>query len=204
MSEIPKLQNQNQDRNLVHLSIWTVIQSFVWNFSYFWIILFWIRFVIKQNNRKMYILEKLSSSRIRLFLSKYTEGIGMNDPPSLFDLGCRDMAVTCWRRSDGRRRKWTQDHPACNEQKHKTFIRRQLFSLFFYYVPIPILGTLFRKEARSYLLSHGKSWKRKRYPFLCQLIWKNLILFFTFPNGYVLPFQVLQWYMKSPHKYWPC
>ena len=85
------------------------------------------------------------------FLSKYTEGIGMNDPPSLFDLGCRDMAVTCWQRSDGRRRKWTQDHPACNEQKHKTFIRRQLFSLFFYYVPIPILGTLFRKEARSYL-----------------------------------------------------
>jgi hypothetical protein len=74
----------------------------------------------------------------------------MNEPPSLFDLGCRDMAVTCWRRSNGRRRKWTHDYPACNEQKHKTFIRRPLFSLF---STIPMLGILFRKGAPEAIYS---------------------------------------------------
>ena len=93
------------------------------------------------------------------FLSKYTEGIGMNDPPSLFDLGCRDMAVTCWRRSDGRRRKWTHDHPACNEQKHKTFIRRQLFSLFFYYSDA---GHSFQKGSQKLFIIIWQKLKQKK------------------------------------------
>ena len=89
----------------------------------------------------------------------------MNDPPSLFDLGCRDMAVTCWRRSDGRCRKWTHDHPACNEQKHKTFIRRRLFSLF---STIPMLGTLFRKGVTRFFII---LWKKLKYekPSICKL-----------------------------------
>ena len=119
----------------------------------------------------MYILEKLSSSRIRLFLSKYTEGIGMNDPPSLFDLGCRDMAVTCWRRSDGRRRKWTHDHPACNEQKHKTFIRRQLFSLFFYYSDS---GHPFQKGSQKLFTKSWQKLKKEKISILVSIDMEKL------------------------------
>ena len=73
---------------------------------------------------------KTYSWMIRPLVPKYEYDC---DPPVAFWPRMYQCCHVFAARSNGRRRKWTHDHPACNEQKHKTFIRRHFFPFFLHY-----------------------------------------------------------------------
>ena len=105
------------------------------------------------------------------------------DPPMISDPSVhRGCHVCSSKRSNGQRRKWTHDHPACNEQKHKTFIRRHFFSSFSrrsrFFSPFLSMGTF--KKASALFFSEPKKqgidWLEERawFPLNSVRWWSNM------------------------------